>query len=85
MIPIIHMLAKDNQVGARDRLKSIHPCNRASAGGQLEQPSDVNNSTRIGVSGSVWMVAICPSSALIVEAKTIAIRTEVVFISLNSC
>ncbi len=42
------MLAEGNDLRARDRLIFLQMTQKRSAGGQLEHPSEVNNSTTTG-------------------------------------
>ena len=52
MITIINMFTGNDQFSTMDRLQTIKGLQEASAGGQLEQSSEVNNSTKIGVKRS---------------------------------
>src|SRR5260370_13780891 len=59
IVPIVHIFTQDDEVRAVWERSSLS--NRASAGGQLEQPSDVNNSTSTGareVSSTVGLDAV---------------------------
>jgi hypothetical protein len=44
IFPVDHMLAEHDDLGAVGGLIAVELCRRASAGGQLEQSSEVNSS-----------------------------------------
>ena len=57
-VPVVDVLAEDDDLGAVNGLVWSSFARRASAGGQLEQPSEVKSSTRTGVR---LVCAVCAS------------------------
>ena len=49
VVPVVHVLAQHDDLGAGDGLVLSSFASSASAGGQLEHPSEVKSSTRTGV------------------------------------